>query len=152
GRPRSNMAQTFNLPLRSPTLQTFSTDSRGFRNPKTLDRADVALIGDSYIEGAYVSDDETAAVRLAALTGRPVVNLGVSGYGTLQEMQVLTKFALPLAPRVVAWFFFEGNDLDDDQNFENAMVYERDRQSRAPTPPSPPSRKWRELRNRSFIE
>src|SRR5262249_24398785 len=75
GRPRSNMAQTFNLPMRSPTVQTFSTDGRGFRNPKTLDRADIALIGDSYIEGQYVSDDETAAIRLAELIGRPVVNL-----------------------------------------------------------------------------
>ena len=54
-------------------------------------------------------------MRLQELTGRPVANLGVAGYGTLQELKVLEKYALPLEPRLVAWFFFEGNDLDDDQ-------------------------------------
>jgi len=46
GWPRSNMAQVFNLPLRSTYRQTFSTDGRGFRNPTDLDHADVALVGD----------------------------------------------------------------------------------------------------------
>ena len=133
-RLRSNMAEAFNLPMVSSNVQSFSTDARGFRNSKTMDHADIALIGDSYVEGYYVSDEETAAARLGELSGRPVVNLGVSGYGTLQEMEVFKKFALPLGPRFVAWFFFEGNDLDDDQNFENAMVYEHDEHA------SPPSR------------
>jgi hypothetical protein len=148
GRLRSNMAQAFNLPMRSPNVQSFTTDARGFRNPKTLDHADIALIGDSYVEGAYVSDEETAAVRLGELSGRPVVNLGVSGYGTLQELEVLNRFALPLRPRFVAWFFFEGNDLDDDQNFENAMVYEHSGHVGTPRPPA--TRRWREFVNRSL--
>ena len=121
GRPRSNMAETFNLPIRSPYVQTFSTDGRGFRNAIDLTRADIALVGDSYIEGAYVSDEETAAVRLQEQLGQPVANLGVSGYGSLQELKVLEKYAVPLGPKMVAWFFFEGNDLDDDQ-----IVRERD--------------------------
>src|SRR5207244_4450858 len=91
GYPRSNMAQEFNLPIRSSYMQTFSTDSRGFRNRSDLDRADVAMIGDSYIEGAYVSDEETAAVRLHELTGERVANLGVSGYGPLQELKVFEE-------------------------------------------------------------
>ena len=148
GRPRSSMAQYFNLPVRSSYQQTFSTDRRGFRNPADLDRSDIALIGDSYIEGAYVSDEETAAVRLHELTGRAVVNLGVSGYGSLQELKVLEKYAVPLGPRMVAWFFFEGNDLDDDQNFENAMAYERG--VPAPNPPEPASLRWRSFVKGSF--
>jgi hypothetical protein len=150
GRPRSNMAQLFNLPIRASYQQKFSIDSRGFRNPVALDRADIALVGDSYIEGAYVSDEETVAVRLRELTGRPVVNLGVSGYGTEQELKVLERYALPLEPRMVAWFFFEGNDLDDDQNFENAMAYERGVRATAPAPSKPVSVRWREFVNRSF--
>ena len=148
GQPRSSMAQYFNLPVRSSYQQTFSTDSGGFRNPADLDRSDIALIGDSYIEGAYVSDEETVAVRLHELTGRAVVNLGVSGYGSLQELKVLEKYALPLGSRMVAWFFFEGNDLDDDQNFENAMAYERG--VPAPNPPEPASLRWRNFVDRSF--
>jgi hypothetical protein len=150
GRLYSSMAQAFNLPIRSANVISFSTDARGFRNPKTMDHADIVLIGDSYVEGYYVSDEETAAVRLAELSGRSVVNLGVSGYGTLQELEVLNTFALPLRPRLVAWFFFEGNDLDDDQNFENTMVYEHNGHVGPPPPPS--TRRWREFLNRSLVE
>jgi hypothetical protein len=149
GRPRSNMAEMFNLPIRSPYVQTFSTDGRGFRNAADLTRADIALVGDSYIEGAYVSDEETAAVRLQERLGLPVANLGVSGYGSLQELKVLEKYGVPLGPKLVAWFFFEGNDLDDDQDFENAMAYEQG----AAAPPHVPesvSQKWRDRVERSF--
>ena len=149
GFPQSNMAQEFNLPLRSPYRQTFTTDGKGFRNPTEIDRADVALVGDSYVEGAYISDEETAAVRLHELTGQTVANLGVSGYGTLQELKILEKYALPLQPRAIAWFYFEGNDLDDDQAYENAMAYEEG----APAPATRPSMaaRWREFVDRSFV-
>jgi len=148
GYPRSNMAQTFNLPIRSPYLQTFSTDSQGFRNPADLTRADVVMIGDSYVEGAYVSDEETAAARLHELTGQNVANLGVSGYGPLQELKVFEKYGLPLQPRLVAWFFFEGNDFDDDQIFENAMAYEQG----APPPKTAEARasRWQAWLDRSL--
>jgi len=148
GRPRSNMAQVFNLPIRASYVQTFSTDSQGFRNATDVQHADIALVGDSYIEGAYISDEETAAVRLHEITGQTVANLGVSGYGPEQELKVLQRYALPLGPRMVAWFFFEGNDLDDDQTYENAMAYENG--VPAPGAPKPPVVNWRELANRSF--
>ena len=147
GRPRSGMAQYFNLPIYSPYRQTFTTDSQGFRNLADLKHADVAFVGDSYVEGAYVSDEETAAVRLHDITGLTVANLGVSGYGSLQELKVLEQYAVPLKPRLVAWFFFEGNDLDDDENFEDAMAYERG----VPAPSAPPrAMRWRAFLDRSF--
>ena len=96
GRPRTDMASYFNLPFRADKPPTFSTDDHGFRNLSTPERADIALVGDSYVEGITVSDDETAAVRLQHLTGLRVANLGVAGYGTLQELGVLHKYALPL--------------------------------------------------------
>jgi len=129
GRPRSDMAMRWNLPIRSAERHTFTTDSRGFRNPREIDRADIALIGDSYIEGSYLSDEHTTATALEHLTGLTIVNLGRSGYGTLQELEVLRRYAVPLSPRMVAWFFFEGNDLYDDQNFENSMLYLREHDS-----------------------
>lgn len=125
GRPRSDMAVAFNLPLRAREPQSFQTDAHGFRNRVDRARADVVLIGDSYVEGAYVSDADTVAEQLERLGGERVVNLGRSGYGTLQELEVLRLFALPLRPRAVRWFFFEGNDLYDDETFENALAYLR---------------------------
>lgn len=154
GRPRTDMAAYFNLSFRVPQPLTFSTDDHGFRNLTTPVHADIALVGDSYVEGITVSDDETAAVRLQQLTGRPVANLAVAGYGTLQELVLLRKYAVPLHPKLVAWFFFEGNDLDDDQNFEDATAYQPSQPSTADVPapvarPPAPYR-WRGFVNRSF--
>jgi len=126
GQPRSDMAVTWNLPIRSPRPISFSTDARGFRNREDRSEADIVLIGDSYIEGAYVSDDETAAVRLEELARVPVMNLGRAGYGTLQEFEVLNRTALPMRPRMIAWFFYEGNDLYNDQEFTEAITYLRE--------------------------
>ena len=150
GQPRTDMASYFNLPLRASRPITFSTDRNGFRNLTAADQADVALIGDSYIEATSVSDDETAAVRLHELTGLRVANLGVSGYGSLQELKMLQQYALPLQPRMVAWFFFEGNDLDDDQKFENGMIYQSRASNPAPVPREPVSLRWRGFVDRSF--
>lgn len=134
GRPRSDMAVAWNLPIRAPHRLSFTTDARGFRNRSDRQRADVALVGDSFVEGAYVSDGETAAVELERLTGWNVDNLGRSGYGTLQELEVLRLYALPLHPRAVAWFFFEGNDLYDDETYENALAYLREHGSYSQAP------------------
>lgn len=148
GLPRTDMSSYFNLPFRADHPLVFSTDRNGFRNSGVLQRAAVALIGDSYVEGWGVSDDETAAARLSQKIGQPVANLGTAGYGSLQELRVLERYALPLRPRYAAWFFFEGNDLDDDQNFENAMLAEG---TAAGAPPAQPiGRRWRDFTNRSF--
>jgi hypothetical protein len=118
---RGDLEERWGLPTERRELLSFTYDSAGHRNPTDLARADVVLIGDSYVEGCYVSDDQTAARRLEARLGRPVANLGVAGYGTLQELRVLRRETERLAPKVVVWFFFEGNDLYDDQAFENAL-------------------------------
>ena len=151
GWPRTDMSSYFNLPFRADHPITFTTDSHGFRNARDLARADVALVGDSYVEGWGLSDDETVSVRLSTSLHAPVANLGTAGYGSLQELKVLERNALPLAPRLVAWFFFEGNDLDDDQNFENAMA---DRPAtgvaRPARPAEPLARRWRDFVDRSL--
>ena len=130
GQVRSDLASSWHVPIGQPKRLSFSTDARGFRNGRERDRADVILLGDSYVEGWYVSDDETAAAVLDSRLGRPVSNLGVSGFGTLQELEVLRHYGLSMQPTLVAWFFFEGNDLYDDQEFENTLLYLRDHEAR----------------------
>jgi hypothetical protein len=123
GRPQGDIAGRYNMPIRSPRPLEFSFNARGFRGARELQRAEVALVGDSFVEGWYVSDGETCADRLAARIGRPVANLGQSGYGVEQELKVVAKDALPLAPRLLVWFFYEGNDFYDDEQFEDTMEY-----------------------------
>ncbi|MGH7389372.1 MAG: alginate O-acetyltransferase AlgX-related protein [Candidatus Rokuibacteriota bacterium] len=131
GRPRSDVEVAWRLPASASEPITVTYDSSGHRNAEELTRADIALIGDSYVEGTYVSDDEIVSRFLQARLGRPVANLGVAGYGTAQELIVLERHALPLAPRIVIWFFFEGNDLYNDQDFENTLSAEWDARANA---------------------
>jgi SGNH hydrolase-like domain, acetyltransferase AlgX len=145
GQPRSDMAVYWNLPVRRAAPMSFTTDARGFRNASDRDESDIVLLGDSYIEGAYVSDDETCAA-IAEQSGLRVTNLGLAGYGTLQELEVLIGHAVPLRPRLVAWFFFEGNDLYNDTDFEGSLPLLREHR-----PYNAGRWSWQEFCGRSLI-
>ncbi len=105
----------------APRYLSFNYDGRGYRNATNLDRAEVVLLGDSFVDGWYVTYKETTANLLQAELGKPVANLGVAGYGTMQELLVLKRDALRLRPAVVVWFFFEGNDFYDDWRWARAI-------------------------------
>ena len=95
-------------------------DENGFRNPADRTRADVVLIGDSFVEAGLVPLEETVAARLERSLAVPVENLGCSGYGPQQERIVLERYGLPMQPKSVVWFFFEGNDLLDVPRYDEA--------------------------------
>lgn len=98
-----------------------TTNARGFRGddwvletPKTRPR--VLVLGDSFTFGWGVRDDETFSAQLAR--SRPawnVLNAGVSGYGTDQQLLLLEELLPSVAPDAVVVVFCE-ND-----RFENAL-------------------------------
>jgi lysophospholipase L1-like esterase len=126
GRQRSDVETAWGLPASTSEPITITHDLRGYRNATQLARADIVLIGDSYIEGEYASDDQIVSRFLQARLGRSVANLGVAGYGTAQELIVLKRDAMPLQPKIVIWFFFEGNDLYNDHQLENILLSPRE--------------------------
>ncbi len=80
----------------------------------------VAVLGDSFIEAFQVPDEQTFCARLesglqdcSALAGRQVevLNFGVSGYGTAQELLMLRHYVWQYQPDLVLLAFFPGNDL-----------------------------------------
>jgi len=93
-------------------------DKNGFRNDVDLSRADVVAIGDSFVEAAEVPRADTVAARLGLRLHATIANLGQSRYGPQQELVVLERYALPLSPKLVIWFFFGGNDLSDAERYE----------------------------------
>lgn len=95
-------------------------DENGFRNPPGRTRADVVLVGDSLVEAGLVPYAETIPAILERELGLVVSNLGCSGYGPQQEKIALERYGLPLKPKYVVWFFFEGNDLLDVPRYEEA--------------------------------
>ena len=78
-------------------------------------RRRVLLLGDSLTFGTGVEDSETFAAQLAQLApALEPLNLGVSGYGTDQELLLLEREGLPMAPAVIVLDVCVGNDVLDN--------------------------------------
>lgn len=92
---------------------TITTDKHGFNNPNGISgKVEVALIGDSFTEGVCVNYDNSIAGQLRK-SGMKVMNFGITGNGPLAELATLKEYARFYQPKVVLWFYFEGNDLID---------------------------------------
>jgi hypothetical protein len=139
----------WSVPPANPRSVSFQYDRWGYRNPTNLSHAAVALVGDSFVEGWGVRDEETAARILETQLQVPVANLGVGGYGTIPELLVLKKESPRLQPSVLVWFFFEGNDLYDDWRWERnvRMFYARNPNKQVGGERVNPAQPWRQ---RSF--
>jgi hypothetical protein len=94
---------------------TYESDEHGFRNPAGVwrsDRADLALVGESPVQGYCVPDGKGFADLLRAHF--PVtLNLGVSGQSSLLQLAAIREYLQRYSPKVVLWMFFEGIDLKD---------------------------------------
>lgn len=80
----------------------------------------VAVLGDSYVEAGQVDQEEmiTRVMERAlndcrAFDGRPVevLNFGMTGYGTTQELLLLRNEVWAYEPDIVVLAFLTGNDL-----------------------------------------
>ena len=107
-----------------PTIDcTLSTDARGFRNRTALDRADVVVLGDSFVEGSHVSDEHPWPVRLAEFSGLSVYSLGMSGYSPFRYYVSLKEYGLERKPRIVLCSLYEGNDIRSQQGLDEDTGY-----------------------------
>ncbi len=118
---RGNLGQVLCLPSHPAEPFEVKYDKNGFRNDEDFTSADIAVIGDSYVESPMLPGSMLATTRLAKLTQKTVANLGQSGYGPQQELAVLKRYALPLHPKSVVWVFYEGNDLWDAERYPDRI-------------------------------
>ncbi|MBI5393388.1 hypothetical protein HZA96_05955 [Candidatus Woesearchaeota archaeon] len=106
--------------------QYISTNSHGLRDyeypyNKSNNSVRILMLGDSFVEGVEVALENTTSKilekRLQQLQNGihyEVINLGVSGYGTSQELAYLEKEGLRYSPDVVVLHIFPKNDLLDN--------------------------------------
>ena len=101
----------------------------------------VVFLGDSYVEAVQVPFDSSAAERLESrlqrqsLFGRrwEVLNFGVSGYGSCQQLLLLEEQGLRFEPDVVlSQLYF--NDLEDDRRFGLCSLDAQEQLVIAPAP------------------
>jgi hypothetical protein len=93
----------------------YRSDDYGFNNPNEIWRAgpiDIAALGDSYAHGACVAPERSI---LGLLRGKypGTLNLAIGADGPLLELAKLKEYLPSLKPKVVLWFYFEGNDLEN---------------------------------------
>jgi hypothetical protein len=95
-------------------------DQYGLRNETDLNSADLVVIGDSFVAGLGVPAADILTTQLAKQLDRPVANLAQSWYGPHQELELLRRHSLRLAPEICVWVFYEGNDLADLHRYKAA--------------------------------
>jgi hypothetical protein len=108
----------------------------GFRGPETTiakppGTVRIAVLGDSFTEAQQVPEDRTFSAVIArsvadcsALRGRQVqvLNFGVNGYGTTQELMTLRHQVWQFSPDIVVLAVFTGNDI-----MNNSVTLETER-------------------------
>jgi hypothetical protein len=100
-------------------------NSDGWRGPEVALKPPpgtfrIALLGDSYIEAFEVPFEKTVGevleARLSALRGSPVevLNFGMGGYGTTQQLLTLQHEVWKYSPDLVLLAVTTGNDISDN--------------------------------------
>jgi hypothetical protein len=93
------------------------TNSLGFRDDEaSVNGAEVLLLGDSFCFGWGVEEPQSCAAVFEASSGIQTLNMGISGYSTLQEFLLLQEYGKkhPLRGKT-AFFLFYANDLQDNR-------------------------------------
>lgn len=72
-------------------------------------------VGDSFVFGWGLPADEAWVTLLERELDRPVVNLGVPGYSSIQATRMLERHGVGLRPRLVLWGFSQNDFVDNVQ-------------------------------------
>lgn len=101
------------------TVLNYSAEGR-FTGPKPKG-VGIAVLGDSHAAGWGVGDEETFSAELQRLSGRPVYNLAVSGYGTPRELIRMAKSGLLDKVDTIIIQYCD-NDLEENMAFSSGSV------------------------------
>ena len=104
----------------------YESDEHGFHNPIGIWNAgyiDVVAVGDSFVQGSCVPSDQNFVALVRKRYRDPLtLNLGKMGNGPLTELATLKEYLPSLKPKVVLWFYFEGNDYRDLRRERDAAL------------------------------
>jgi PAS domain S-box-containing protein len=94
---------------------TYKSDRYGFANPDDVwnkHPISIAILGDSYAQGYCVPPEQTYVAKIRE-PYPGTLNLGIEGNGPLLMLASLKEYAAGSEPKIVLWFYFEGNDFAD---------------------------------------
>jgi len=99
------------------TALEFCTDHDGFATAPDAEPR-IAIVGDSFVQSRGVAAADRWTQVLEGLSGRQVANFGVSGYAPQQTALTVARYALPRSPRLIVFALFEGNDVQDAEQYQ----------------------------------
>ena len=115
-----------------PYTVSFTRDKHGFRNAEPWpEDLDLLVIGDSFTAAEAIQNPFWAGLSDAMLS------LAFPGSGTIEQSLLLDAYGLPLQPDTVVLAYFAGNDLTDNQVFQDLRrqgksIADRVHQDRSP--------------------
>ncbi len=104
---------------------SYKSDKFGFNNPNEVYKnknIDAVLIGDSFVHGACVNENEDVASVLRN-KGLRIINFGYAGNGPLVKLATLMEYGIHFKPKDVFWFFFRGDMADLHKEYTTRFLY-----------------------------
>ncbi len=101
-------------PVFEPYRVSYTRDAHGFRNaePWKPEDLDLVILGDSFTAAESIREPYWQGLSDSMLV------LGLPGSGTLEQQNLFAAYALPRQPEMVILAYFAGNDLRDNQDYE----------------------------------
>lgn len=97
------------------TMIAYRADRFGFNNPDDVYNAgllDIAIFGDSFIEGMCLNPGDDVASRVRQTVPR-TASFGFRGAGPLMELAALGRFGPVLRPKLSVVVYYAGNDWEN---------------------------------------
>ena len=141
-RPVQHYDQVINGEVRfTVDTETLWGSRAAFRTRQALVdmRVDGVAVGDSFTF-CFTEEADCWVQKLAALTKRNIINLGITSTGSVSHLHVLEDFGMPLKPPLVLWQWY-GNDANEDYGLAK-LNGETDVPSTTDIAPPPPPNWW----------
>lgn len=99
------------------------TDEWGFRNTRRPDSAEIVAIGDSWTWGHNTTASASWPTQLGHILGKSTYNLSLGGYGPLQYLYLMRRYAISLRPKTIVVGLYLGNDVEDAYLLGTGLKY-----------------------------
>ena len=106
---------------------SYKSDKHGFNNPNEAwqySPIEIGILGDSYAHGFCVSPDRNFSALIRQRYSA-TLNLAMAGAGPMLELATWEEYLQPFQPKIVLWFYYEGNDLIDLQKERKSKLLMR---------------------------
>ena len=102
----------------------YLSDRYGFRNDDNLWDMDLdwVLLGDSFVHGSCVNNNQTIHHHLKNGLGQKILNLGIVGHNGYDQLGAYKEYLDDKNPKNIMWFYFEGNDFRVSDNNKHHKI------------------------------